>query len=481
MAVGLLASACAVKGATVAAAPGGQPTTTTTSRPMKLVGGMTVDPAKGPAGTAVKVHGHDLPASAPLELVWTTHECRWVLAGDQHEEYHGRKCDAKDVELAPLTTGADGTVDASFVAPDDFGFAHDVLLLDKAGVVVNKALFDEAIQVAIAPDRGPVGTPITVSVKGMGVDALENNRQILYDNVYTGWVSAITTRGSATAVIPATGRPGTHVVQVARGAFTFPYLNPAQSPRPDIPVFSFTFTVTDGAPVLPAALADQSPRPTPAKASAVDGPSIAADVATTPVGSQVTVTGRGLPASADVKLQWFRIVGNRVAGQGWEEKSIDLPAAKTTSAGTFESSFPAPGDVGGPHRIEATVAGANAVDTTVSITPSVLSISPASGPAGSTFTIALNGVGWTETANIYTVVYDNAYVGYVCGFNSQGNVTLPMVAAGAPGWHFVDLYPAIYKGEETGGQQSFRIPQLTFTDHPGEKLPVFHFAFQVTG
>ena len=47
------------------------------------------------------------------------------------------------------------------------------------------------------------------------------------------------------------------------------------------------------------------------------------------------------------------------------------------------------------------------------------------------------------------LVYDNAYIGYACAFNSQGDVTIHMEATGAPGWHFIDLYPGIYKGTET--------------------------------
>ena len=43
-----------------------------------------------------------------------------------------------------------------------------------------------------------------------------------------------------------------------------------------------------------------------------------------------------------------------------------------------------------------------------------------------------------------------------------------MPATGEPGWHFVDLYPGIYKGQETR-PNNFRIPQLTYAaDHPGE-------------
>jgi len=37
-----------------------------------------------------------------------------------------------------------------------------------------------------------------------------------------------------------------------------------------------------------------------------------------------------------------------------------------------------------------------------------------------------------------------------------------------------------YKGAETRPNK-FRIPQLTYAqDHPGEDLPAFHFAFEVT-
>ena len=103
-----------------------------------------------------------------------------------------------------------------------------------------------------------------------------------------------------------------------------------------------------------------------------------------------------------------------------------------------------------------------------------------SGPVGTTFTIHLKGGGWTETANIFHVVYDNSYTGYACAFNSNGDIEIFMKATGAPGMHFIDLYPGIFKGTETR-PNNFRIPQLTYADdHPGEDLPAFHFAFEVT-
>ena len=114
------------------------------------------------------------------------------------------------------------------------------------------------------------------------------------------------------------------------------------------------------------------------------------------------------------------------------------------------------------------------------IAPSAMPLDIGSGPVGTTFTVHLKGVGWSETANIYAVNYDNGYIGYACGFNSQGDVVVHLRATGAPGWHFIDLYPAIYKGKESR-PVNFRLPQLTYAeDHPGEDLPRFSFAFEVT-
>jgi len=115
------------------------------------------------------------------------------------------------------------------------------------------------------------------------------------------------------------------------------------------------------------------------------------------------------------------------------------------------------------------------------IKPTALPLNVGRGPVGTEFRIHLKGTGWTETSNILHVVYDNAYIGYACGFNSQGDIEVIMKASGDPGWHFIGLYPGIYKGTETR-PNNFRIPQLTYyDDHPGEDYPAFRFAFEVTG
>jgi hypothetical protein len=80
---------------------------------------------------------------------------------------------------------------------------------------------------------------------------------LLYDNNFTGWISAVTTAGSARFTIPASGRLGLHVVEVLHGEFTFPYRNMQQSPESDRPRFVQHLTVTPGAPALPPPAVEQ--------------------------------------------------------------------------------------------------------------------------------------------------------------------------------------------------------------------------------
>ena len=451
-----------------------------TEQPMELTGAMSLTPDHGPAGTSVRVSGSDLPASSQLSVMWSTVACDWALEGEQLEEYHGRTCDPQHNLLASVQTDADGALSADITIPDEFGFAHDVLLVDTDGVIRNKALFDVDMTVSVTPTSGPVGTPITIEVHGIGWQTMEDSRTILYDNRYVGFMSAVSTEGTATAVIPATGAVGPHRIDIDRGAYTFPYLNPAQSPRPDIPVFDATFTITDGDPVLPPPVTEQNPPATPAEgqAASTSGPWMRADLGAGAVGDQLTLSGSGFAADASVDLRWFRIVGNRVGGQGWDEQDVDFTSVTADGTGAFTVTQPIPGDVGGAHRIEAVVDGKTVAQTSVRILPQAMPLEADRVSWGDPITLHLTGVGWTETANIFTIVYDNAYIGYACGFNTQGSVEVPLTATGAPGWHFIDLYPAIYKGKETPGRQNFRIPQLTYAqDHPGEDLPAFHYAF----
>ena len=231
----------------------------------------------------------------------------------------------------------------------------------------------------------------------------------------------------------------------------------------------------------PAAQQGLAPQPGRAPNPPPAGPYIWTDPQSGPVGTRMAVHGRGFQPGERVQLRWYRLVGNRVSGQGWEGQWLDLAEARAGADGSVHVELSAPDDLGGWHPLEARGDRGSAAQSGFTVTPSAFSLTPQEGPAGTVVTVHLKGVGWTETANIYTLVYDNGYVGYACGFNSQGDVTIELPVSGEPGWHFIDLYPAIYKGRDASGVNNFRIPQLTYRDdHPGEVLPAFRFAFRVT-
>ena len=440
--------------------------------PHGFVGRMSVSPEHGSPGTPVRVAAEGLPADTEFQLVWRTVKGRWKVG---QGEYHGRDYTPAAFEIAEVRSDAAGRVAASFTVPEDFGFLHDVVLQQGDRLFI-QAGFAVDMSSKLSPESGPVGTPITVEVKGIGWRPLENSWTLLYDNNFTGWISAVTTAGSARFTIPASGRPGLHVIEVLHGEFTFPYRNMQQSPESDRPRFVQYFTVTPGAPVLPPPAAEQGQqnvRRLPVPGTLVVTPPFAG------VGEKVAVSGRGLRPGERYALDWTTVIGNHVDGHGWSETSRPVAQAVADASGRVEFDFTAPDDLGGPHALGVEKDGEKQTGS-LWIKPTALPLDVERGPVGTPFTLHLKGAGWTETANIYTVVYDNSYIGYACAFNSQGDVRIPLQATGEPGWHFIDLYPAIYRGEEQR-PRNFLIPQLSYAaDHPGEDLPRFRFAFEVT-
>jgi hypothetical protein len=436
------------------------------------VGKLSV-PRHAAVGTPVTVTGEGFPVGQTLDLVWRTVKGRWNTADG---EYKGRDYTPVGYRIASVTPSVSGRVAATFTVPEDFGFLHDIVIQDGERLLTQTA-FNVDMTVTMSPKSGPVGTPITVDIKGIGWRQLENSWLLSYDNNFTGWISAVETNGSAKFTIPATGGIGTHVLRLIHGEFTFPYLNPQQNPVPDRPRFTMQFIVTPGAPVLPSAPQTQiqaSVRGLSDQGALIPSPQFA------PVGEAVEVRAGGLTANTIHRLNWTTKTGNRVAQGGWDEASKIIAETQADSSGHAVFRFRVPDDLGGEHGLWIQDGDQKATGS-YWVTPTALPLDISQGPAGATFTIHLKGVGWTETANIFHVVYDNTYSGYACGFNSQGDIMIFMPLTGEPGWHFIDLYPGIYKGQEVR-PNNFRIPQLTYAaDHPGEDLPAFHFAVEVTG
>ena len=173
------------------------------------VGRMDVSPEHGPAGTPVTVTAEGLPPGQEFQVVWVTVDGSWNVAD---AEYHGREFNQIAYEIARVKADRSGRLSATFIAPDDFGFLHDIVLQQGDRLLMQNA-FNVDMTVKLLSDRGPPGSPIEIEVHGYGYRELEDSWVLLYDNRYTGWMSAVTTAGSARVTIPATGSPGRHVLE----------------------------------------------------------------------------------------------------------------------------------------------------------------------------------------------------------------------------------------------------------------------------
>jgi hypothetical protein len=456
-----------------------------------LAAALTFAPVGAPVGTPVVARASHLAPNTRYALVWHTSRPHWRV---EDGNFLGIVAPDTAETIASGVSRADGSLALHFEVPEDFGYLHDVELQADGAVAAHQG-FTVIPKLTISPQSGPLGTPVTVTLTGIGYRFYESVWHLMYDGAQTGWLSAITTHGTARATIPATGAIGMHTLQALEGAAA-PYLNEQQSPnyQPLIPtVVAQHFRIVAGPPRLPPSAVAQSPArvldPTPKDAPAV----LATDFLSGTVGSPVTLTGHAFAPQSTVSVEWQTVVGNHISGSGWETEDRPLLDAETDRNGTFAARFRTPADLGGEHRIIVHAPGGALTNATTiyRIVPSVSALEPAIAGPGDPITIRVHGAGWTQTGNVYTVVIDNSYFGYACGFNSQGDITVKIRAPGQSGWHFVDLYPAIFNGKLFGpgtppqgsdvNGSYFLLPMLNVADHPGERLPAFHLAFRVRG
>lgn len=456
---------------------------------------LTFAPIAAIVGTPVTARAVGLPPNARFALVWRSVKPAWRVEGPK---FYGIVAPATSRTLAVAGSDASGTLSVRFRVPEDFGYLHDVELHPLAGgPLVAHQGFTVIPHLAIAPASGPPGTPITITFTGGGYRFYQAVWHLLYDGAQTGWLSAMTTSGTARVTIRATGEAGSHTLQAIEG-HAGPYLNLQQSPdyQPLIPtVLAAQFRIVPGKALAVAPAAAQGiPRAVAADPPVVPGtPQLDADYTSGTVGSAFTVRGGGFAPNAAISVEWETVVGNRLSASGWEARRVPLTSVTSDASGAFALRVKTPADLGGAHRVIAHAASgpeaAKEAALTYTITPRLDPIVPAVVRPGAPIAIHLTGIGWTETGNTYTLDLDNGYMGYACGFNSQGDVAIMLRAPGRPGRHYVDLYPTIYTGKildpgapadvlsVAGGY--FLQPMLNARDHPGEPLPAFHLAFDV--
>jgi hypothetical protein len=427
--------------------------------------------------------------------------------------------------MTTLTTNATGGFSFSTKAPSDFGGVHDIYAIQN-GVALAHGGFELLRILSVSPSSGPVGTPITITYTSMGASLYTAGASVIYDNHYAGEMMANWTRGTASFTIPAAGAVGTHYIQVGN-AISYMYLNVIQSPIPYTNGGTATFTVTKNSALIapsitwPASVTPTVSQFTTLSTTGLDPASSATATlskSSGPVETPLTLKVTGLPTSGTDQLVWSTVVGNRVncASTCWAFTSNPLGSGTVTN-GNLMANITVPNGLGGWHVVqvlnasgaieaqvpfyimESIVPFTNASGKVVSIGVATAndSNSPAALAAGQSgtgtytfhenqeFTISIDGVGWTQLDNTLGVDYDNSYIGYSCGFNSNGYMVVHMHATGGPGIHMINLYPMLYSLSPSFASTPYgMVPILSSArDYPGLALgyhvPSMQFSIRV--
>lgn len=482
-------------------------------------------------GADLVISGKDLPANTPVKLVWgTTAVATWQAeVTPATVNYLGAAWDSTltYVDIATVTTDALGAISYKTKCPEDFGGAHDIYAVIN-GAAEAKGGLQIGRTFSMTPKSGPIGTKFTIKYTGLGYKLYGSGGAVLYDNKYAGELQARWSRGTAIATMVASGPVGKHYVS-ANAALTFSYLNIIQSPNPEGNPGSEVFTVTKDPGIFapsvtypPAMTATVDNRTTMALATNTVDPSSKA-VATLSkdhgiVGSKSVLKVTGLPTSGTHNLVWSTVVGNRFncpSGTCWVYSGIPVGTVEAANGG-FEKEFTVPDHLGGWHvlqvmsgtTIEAQVMfyvnqsiyqftdkkgkviGQGVASHDDARTPEVIAKGQAGVPQttfkeGQDLTITVKGVGWTQMDNTLALSYDNAYLGYGCGFNSNGTVVFRIKATGGPGTHIINLRPLLYTQQPSFANVHFgMVPFLTWdNDFPGlamgYQIPMYTFAIKV--
>jgi hypothetical protein len=491
----------------------------------EVMSNLAVSPQQGVVGQALSIAGSGLAPNTDYTLTWGTSEGTWVTDIQPNSiNYLGVKYSKFNVNMGVIKSDANGAFTFPGKVPSDFGGIHDIYLV-KDGVAVAHGGFQMTRTVSISPKSGPIGTPVTITYTGMGASLYTAGAAVHWDNGYAGEMQALWTRGTAKVVVRASGEIGDHFV-VVKDAITFQYLNILQSPVPFANGGVAKFTITKGTPstkpylVLPKSYVPTVSQRTTLSDAGLDPNTKAVATLSTdrgPVLTKTTFNATGLTSTGTHQLVWASVVGNRVncSGTCWAYNSIPLATVNVTGS-TVSQAITIPDHLGGWHVIQLKKGDVIEAQTSFYVQESMVKFLDKSGKiitegiakadtsgsaaaiakggagtptykfkAGETITISMKGIGWTQLDNTRAVTYDNNYIGYGCGFNSNGFMVIHITATGKPGFHTIDLRPLLYTQQPSFANTPYGMVPILSSDRDfaglalGYQLPSVHFMIEV--
>jgi hypothetical protein len=285
--------------------------------------------------------------------------------------------------LCTSTTSSAGAFSCSFTVPPAVQGSHTVTAADNSTPSnFNTATFSVTSQVTLSASSGIVGTSVTASGSGFAAS------------------SATTVTWSPGSVVVC---PSTSTTTNSTGSFRCTFQVPSDVQG------SHTVTGTDA-----------STNSAAATFSVV--PSISLSAASGAVGSSLTVSGTGFAGSSSITDTFDTATVTCMQG-----------SITTSSAGAFTCTFTVPPAVIGAHTVAAKDASSNSASASFTVI-STISLSPSSGPVGTTVTVTGHGFAASSTmtgtwapsgsGTFCTSTSSNATGDFTCSF------TVPAAVAG---------------------------------------------------
>jgi hypothetical protein len=191
---------------------------------------ITLSPTAGVVGSTVSISGQGYPPNTNLTLEWGTAAVSWEVT-DNPPRVTGVNATPIERTLTSVETDSLGSFAIDVAAPSDYGGEHVIqALLSNGTAIGSRGLFNVEPSFSISPTSGPAGSPIEITARGLGYGLYSTNYFLYYDNVQTGYFTAVTTGGATNFTIYASGSPGTHYIEIYQGYPGPGYLNPWNSP-----------------------------------------------------------------------------------------------------------------------------------------------------------------------------------------------------------------------------------------------------------
>jgi len=180
------------------------------------------------------------PANAHVVLGWVTRDGVSNTGGEYNDKHLGWTFTETYMTLGEVDVDGEGRALGTLKIPHDFGGDHIIEAVVE-GEVLADAIFKivQRFTASLSED----GSEVILHATGLGWEKYTAAWDVLYDAKLFGWITAMTTRGSADVSIPVVGEPGLHTIEIHEGQNGFPFLNMHETSWPWTRAYRFAFTI----------------------------------------------------------------------------------------------------------------------------------------------------------------------------------------------------------------------------------------------